>query len=85
MKEEFAVYGLPPWFMYSIGCAKIILAVLLIVGIWINSLNLYCYLSLSILMIGAFIMHLKVKDPIIKSVPALSILALIVALLVKIL
>jgi hypothetical protein len=81
MTQEFSVYGLPSWFMYLIGFLKIMFAILLIIGIWITELNFYSYISLSILMIGAIIMHLKVKDPIIKSVPALSILTLLLAIL----
>ena len=80
MKEEFTIYGLPPWFMYFVGCLKIVIALLLILGIWIYQLNLYCYILLSMLMIGAIIMHLKVKDPIIKSIPAISVLILILIL-----
>jgi hypothetical protein len=83
MAEEFSTYGLPKWFMYSIGCMKVIIAILLIVGIWVNVLNFYCYISLCVLMLGSIIMHLKVKDKIIKSVPALSILTLLLLLLVK--
>tara|TARA_B110000003_G_C16561286_1_gene500516 strand:+ start:583 stop:948 length:366 start_codon:yes stop_codon:yes gene_type:complete len=81
MKEEFTVYGLPLWFMYFIGFLKIILAVLLILGIWFYQLNFYSYIILSILMIGAIIMHFKVKDPIIKTVPAISVLTLLLVLL----
>ena len=81
MAEEFSTYGLPKWFMYVIGFMKVIIAILLIIGIWIDALNFYCYISLCILMLGAIIMHLKVKDKIIKSVPALSILTLLLVLL----
>tara|TARA_B000000475_G_C15786210_1_gene361561 strand:+ start:257 stop:622 length:366 start_codon:yes stop_codon:yes gene_type:complete len=81
MKEEFSVYGLPLWFMYFIGFSKIILASLLIIGIWIYQINFYSYIILSILMIGAILMHFKVKDPIIKTVPAISVLTLLLALL----
>jgi len=83
MAEEFSTYGLPKWLMYVVGSIKIIIAILLIVGIWITSLNIYCYISLAILMLGAIIMHLKVKDKIIKSVPALSILTLLLLLIGK--
>jgi len=83
MADEFSTYGLPKWFMYVIGFMKVIIAILLIVGIWITALNFYCYISLCVLMIGAIIMHLKVKDEIIKSVPALSILTLLLVLLGK--
>tara|TARA_B100000287_G_C20086867_1_gene564729 strand:+ start:23 stop:388 length:366 start_codon:yes stop_codon:yes gene_type:complete len=81
MKEEFNVYGLPLWFMYFVGISKIILALLLIIGIWIYQLNFYSYIILSVLMIGAIVMHFKVKDPIIKSVPAISVLTLLLVLL----
>ena len=81
MREEFTVYGLPTWFMYIVGFLKIILALLMIVGIWFSSINLYCYILLSALMIGAIIMHLKVRDPIIKSIPALCVLATVLFLI----
>ena len=83
MAEEFSTYGLPKWLMYVVGSMKIIIAILLIVGVWITSLNIYCYISLGILMLGAIIMHLKVKDKIIKSVPAISILTLLLVLIGK--
>ena len=83
MAEEFSTYGLPKWLMYVVGSMKVIIAILLIVGIWINSLNIFCYISLCTLMLGAIIMHLKVKDKIIKSVPALSILTLLLVLIGK--
>jgi ABC-type multidrug transport system permease subunit len=37
MKEEFIVYGLPFWFMYSVGAIKLILSALLIAGFFILS------------------------------------------------
>ena len=83
MAEEFSTYGLPKWLMYVVGSMKVSIAILLIVGVWINSLNIFCYISLCILMLGAIIMHLKVKDKIIKSVPALSILTLLLVLIGK--
>ena len=83
MAEEFFTYGLPKWFMYVIGSMKVIIAILLILGIWIDSLNLYSYITLCILMLGAIIMHVKVKDKIIKSVPAISILTLLLVLLAE--
>ena len=82
MAEEFFTYGLPKWFMYTVGSMKVIIAILLIFGIWFSSLNLYCYIALSILMLGAIIMHLKAKDKITKSIPAISILTLLLVLLV---
>lgn len=81
MNDEFKVYGLPSWFMYLIGIFKITLALLLIIGIWAYQINIYAYTILSLLMMGAIIMHFKVNDPIIKSVPALSLLTLLIGVL----
>ena len=76
MKEEFAAYGLPDGFMVFIGAAKIILALCLIIGIWIPLLVKPAATIMAILMFGAVSMHVKVKDPLQKSLPAFTILAL---------
>jgi uncharacterized membrane protein YphA (DoxX/SURF4 family) len=82
MKEEFQVYGLPGWFLLLIGSLKVLCAAGLIAGIWIPSLTKPAALGLAALMLGAVAMHLKVKDPLKKSLPAFTvlILCLIVAL-----
>ena len=41
LKEEFNTYGLPLWFMYFVGFAKISLAILLFLGIWIQNLSFF--------------------------------------------
>lgn len=74
--EEFAAYGLPAWFCYFIGFLKISSALLLILGIYYTSLTLPAALLIIFLMIGAISMHIKVKDPIIKSLPASTMLVL---------
>jgi len=76
MREEFEVYGLPPWFMFAVGAAKVALAALLIAGLWFPMLTKAAAIGLAMLMGGAVAMHLKVKDPIKKSVPAMAILVL---------
>ena len=81
MKEEFQAYGLPIWLMYVVGFLKIPIAIMLIVSIWIKELLEYNLWLLSVLMFGAVLMHLKVKDPIKKSYPALSILFMIALIL----
>ena len=40
MKEEFAVYGLPGWFMGVVGFLKLLFATLLIVGLWVPVVTL---------------------------------------------
>lgn len=77
MNEEFMAYGLPEWSMYLVGFLKVAIAIMLIVSIWIEKLLFYNLIVLAALMIAAVFMHLKVKDPIKKSYPALSILFMI--------
>ena len=76
MKEEFAAYGLSESFMQMIGIAKLSIAALLIVGIFVPMLRLPAGAAMAALMVGAVAMHIKVKDPISRSVPALSMLAM---------
>ncbi|MEY4168441.1 MAG: DoxX family protein [Blastocatellia bacterium] len=76
MREEFQAYGLPTWFMWVVGLFKVSLAILLIAGVWINSVSQPAAMGVSVLMLGAIAMHLKVGDPLKKSLPALSLLLL---------
>jgi hypothetical protein len=80
LREEFAAYGLPDWCFYGVGGAKIVSAVLLIIGIWVPQVVVPAALVVAALMVGALAMHAKVKDPLIKSVPALLMLALVVGI-----
>jgi len=82
MKEEFAAYGLPSGFMVLIGTAKIVLAICLIVGIWVPILVKPAATSMALLMLGAVSMHVKVKDPLQRSLPAITmfVLSLLVAI-----
>lgn len=77
MKEEFIAYGLPVWLMYLVGAMKIAIAIMLVLSVWVEQLLLYNLIALASLMIAALMMHVKVKDPIKKSYPALSILFMI--------
>ncbi|MAQ00258.1 MAG: hypothetical protein CMC51_05565 [Flavobacteriaceae bacterium] len=77
MNEEFIAYGLPEWSMYLVGFLKVAIAIMLIISIWIEKLLFYNLIVLAALMIAAVFMHFKVKDPIKKSYPALSILFMI--------
>lgn len=74
LKDEFATYGLPLWSYYVIGFLKISSALLLLVGLWKPFLVFPAALVISILMVGALFMHIKVRDPLKKSVPALIML-----------
>ena len=76
MKEEFEVYGLPGWSVQLIGFLKILFAACLVVGIWFPALVMPASIGLAVLMLGAVAMHLKVKDPLVKSLPAFTMLVL---------
>jgi len=76
LQQEFEAYGLPRWFYYLIGTLKLGSAFLLIGGLWIPELVLPASALVCALMLGALSMHLKVKDPLIRSLPALCMLVM---------
>ena len=80
LREEFAAYGLPDWFFYLVGVLKIGSGVLLIVGIWVPAVVPPAAGTVAVLMVGALSMHAKVKDPLIKSLPAFLMLLMAVAI-----
>lgn len=82
LKEEFAAYGLPDFFFYLVGALKIGSAVMLIAGIWNESLVMPAAAIVAILMVGALVMHVKVKDPAVKSLAAFLMLVMSASLLV---
>lgn len=76
MREEFQAYGLPIWFMYVVGVLKVTFALMLLAGIWIEVLVLPAAIGLAVLMAGAIAMHIKVKDPPKKAMPATTVFLL---------
>lgn len=80
MKEEFAVYGLPSPVFYLIGVLKVGLALALIASVWLPGLAQPAAIGMGALMLGAFVMHLKVKDPISKALPSLAVLGMCVVI-----
>lgn len=82
MKEEFEVYGLPGWMMVLVGVLKVSVAIALLVGIWLPVLVEPAAWLLALLMAGALLMHIKVKDSVQKSVPALLMLCMAVGIAV---
>ena len=82
MRDEFAVYGLPTWFCYLVGTLKVVSGVLLLIGLVVPEVVPYVASVVSVLMVGALAMHVKVKDPIKKSIPAACVLALCILMIV---
>lgn len=80
MKEEFAAYGLPSWAVYVVGFLKIVIALVMIVGLFRPQI-MYPYgfpalILLAVLMLGAITMHIKVRDPLVRVLPAISMFAM---------
>lgn len=76
MKEEFKAYGLPEWLMYVVGSLKVSLSLGLLLSIYFNELEIYSAYGIAFLMLIAIIMHIKIGDPIKKSLPAFIFLSL---------
>jgi hypothetical protein len=80
LREEFAAYGLPFWFMCVVGILKVGLALALLVALWIHPVAQPAAIGIGMLMLGAFVMHLKVKDQFKKALPSLAMLAMCAAI-----
>ena len=76
MKEEFTVYGVPEWMVYLVGTLKVVFSVGLIAGLWVPELVNFSASGIAIFMFFAILMHVKITDPIKKSVPALTFMIL---------
>lgn len=79
ISEEFSNYGLPKWFMYVVGTLKVIFALMLIASIFYAQLELIAGYGIAALMLGAVGMHIKIGDPMTKSLPAFSFLVMSLA------
>ncbi|MEO0511042.1 MAG: DoxX family protein [Verrucomicrobiota bacterium] len=76
LKGEFMAYGLPEAFFYIIGTLKLSAAALLLLGFVWPALVLPGAALMATLMLGAVLMHAKVKDPLIRYLPASLMLAM---------
>ena len=81
--EEFKQYGLSDLTRNAVGASKIVLATLLVTGIWFPELVFIPALLMAFLMACAQFFHFKVKNPWSKHFPSLFLLiaSLFVALL----
>ena len=74
--SNFERFGYGPWFMYAVGIAQVLGAV----SLWVRGYVAYGALFLAALMAGGVFSHLHVGDPIVMTVPALGLLALLCGL-----
>jgi uncharacterized membrane protein YphA (DoxX/SURF4 family) len=76
LKQEFAAYGLPPVAYFIVGTLKVLAGVVLLASLWMPMPARLAAVVVAGLMIGALVMHAKVKDPMLKFVPAAAMLAM---------
>jgi len=83
MEEEFRVYGLSKVVMVSTGAAKVLLALLLLYGLWDPSVVPFASGGMALLMLIAVTMHSKVRDPLRKAVPAFLMMLMSIVVLMS--
>lgn len=76
LKDEFLAYGLNETVFYAIGGIKLLAALALFFGLRFKQTVLPAAQVIAVLMLGALAMHLKVADPLLKSLPAISMLSM---------
>ena len=82
--QEFERYKLPSWLRDVVGIFKISFAILLLIGIFDERLKIIGAGGLSLLMIAALITHLRVKNPIYKALPAITLLSISIIIFLSI-
>ena len=71
LQEEFSVYGLPEWSFWAVGFSKVLLSLFLLAGLYFDPLVKPTALVLTLFMLAAVWMHLKMKrDSLVKALPA---------------
>ncbi|HYW32089.1 MAG TPA: DoxX family protein [Gemmatimonas sp.] len=80
LREEFSAYGLPAAAFYAVGALKISAAVILLAALWMPMPERLAAIVVAGLMVGAIAMHVRVKDPARKSVPAVLMLAMCIGI-----
>jgi len=81
LKEEFAAYGLPDAVFYIVGVLKVGAGLVLLAGLFIDAPVRAAAGTVAALMVGALAMHVKVGDPVKRSVPAALMLAMCAGIL----
>lgn len=78
--DNFNSWRLPQWFRVVTGLVQVVGVIALVIGFWEPSWAAAAGLWLGVTMLGGILVHIRVKDPIQKTFPAiiLFILPLIV-------
>lgn len=78
--EEFKQYRLPDWLRDFVGILKVTCAILLLVGIQRPRAAVFAGVALALLMLAALVIHLRVKNPPFKMLPAATLFVLSLAI-----
>lgn len=78
--EEFKHYGLPDWLRDLVGILKLTFALMLLIGIERKPLAVAGGFGIALLMGCAVFTHLRVKNPLFKMLPSLTLLVLSIAI-----
>ena len=73
--EEFEQYKLPTWLRDLVGIFKVSFSIMILIGVFDERFKFIGAGGLSLLMIAALLTHLKVKNPIYKALPAVTLLS----------
>jgi hypothetical protein len=74
--KEFLLFGLSDLTRNLVGVSKIALATLIVAGIWYPSLVQVPAALMGLFMVAAQYFHFSVKNPLVKHIPSLILLAL---------
>lgn len=74
--DNFDRWLLPQWFRLVTGVVEILVALGLIVGIWADDLGWWAAFALTIVMLVGILVHVRVKDPLKLSAPAIVLFVL---------
>ncbi len=74
--KEFSLFGLSDLTRNLVGVSKVALATLIIAGIWYPSLVQIPAALMGLFMVAAQYFHFSVKNPLVKHIPSLILLAL---------
>lgn len=73
---EFQQFRLPDWLRDAVGIVKLTLALMLLIGMDRGRFAIGGGIGLSLLMLAALATHLRVRNPIVRMLPALTLLTL---------
>ena len=72
--QEFKQYGLPDWLRDLVGILKMTFALMLLIGIERGLFAVVGGIGIAMLMGAAVVTHLRVKNPVFKMLPSLTLL-----------